>query len=412
MSFISSRFFKNVLVLFSGNFLFQLITILSLILISRYYSPEIVGEYAVFLSINTIICTFATGRLEMALMLPDNEEETKNIFLSSFFLVVLIVLLTSLFFLILFLCGAIGDKLYLIYILPITIFLSSLSLLNIQYLNRKEKFKTVSIGKVMSAALTAIIQLGSIVLYKNVIIIILAYPLGLLLTNGYYLLKLNEKFNFLSVKFISIKNTLIKYKNFPFTSNISSLFNMFANQGPVILIEIVFGSAISGFYSIVQKTLNAPTSLIGMAFSQVFYKKITSEVSFEETKKLMVDSSKYFILLTIPILLVVLFFSEYLYTTVFGEKYIISAEIAKTMILFFLVRLVIVSQNSLLIARGKLKLDLKFNIAYAFSVLSPIFLASYIGYGWNTTIILMTILGTSYFIILGYYLFSDGKNKN
>ncbi|SEK77853.1 Membrane protein involved in the export of O-antigen and teichoic acid [Aquimarina amphilecti] len=407
MRFLHSAFLKNVLVLFSGNFLFQLINIFSLIFLSRYYTPSIIGQYAVFLSVNTIISTCGTGRLEMAIMLPKKNEEAFNVFISSFWIIVVISLSTGFGAFSLFISGVLSDRVYLVYILPISIFLSALSLLKIQFLNRLGKFKTISRGKIVSSSITAFIQILSIYYYKNIILIVVAFPFGLLFSNIYYYLELKGNLNGSLFSMENIKQTLKKYRKFPLINNTSSLFNIIANQGPVVLIEVVFGSSISGFYSVVQKTLNAPTSLIGMAFSQVYYKKIASESSEEKTKKFSRTTVKYFSLMSLPILVVIILFSDYLYTMVFGDAYIISSRMAKIMIIFFLIRLIVVSQNTLFIAKGRLMLDLKFNVLYAISVLSPILLADYLNYNWMTTIILITIFGTTTFLGLLYFILKN-----
>lgn len=83
MMVFKSNFFRNVLILLKGNVLFQVTIVLTLIFLARYFSPEELGEYAVYISVISIVGTIAPGRLEMAIMLPENDKEAYNIFVLS-----------------------------------------------------------------------------------------------------------------------------------------------------------------------------------------------------------------------------------------------------------------------------------------------------------------------------------------
>jgi len=407
MSLIKSLFLKNVLALFKGNVFFQVTIILTLIFLARHYTPEQIGRYAVFISIISIISTVAPGRLEMAIMLPENAQKAHNIFLSSLSIILIVCFIFLIVSLVLFSFSIFFTEFsgLIIILVVLGIFFAAINLLEIQYLNRHEMFNVVSNGKIITAIVIAFAQVLSVFYFKDVFYLVLSYMLGFLVSAVFYFIKLKPHIKKFNHNINKIKPTLLEYKSFPTLNNISSLFNIVANQGPVIFIEAVYGSAISGFYSVVQRTLNAPASLIGSAFSQVFYKKITGKTTDGETKKFMKSSIKYLILLATVIFVVVIFFSDLLYVFVFGKEYIISAKIAKIMVLFFLVRLIFSSMSTLIIAKKKLALDLKFNIFYALSLITPILISYIYNFNYTTLFILITCSGTLCFLFLGYLLF-------
>lgn len=402
-----SVFLKNVIALFKGNVVFQATIILTLIFLSRHYSPNEIGQYAVFISIISIISTVAPGRLEMAIMLPKNEKEAYIIYRLSTISILLIALLFVIICVVLHYTGIYFSlkEIMFIPLLCLGIVCVALNVLQIQFLNRLEHFKVVSNGKIICALVITSLQVLSALSFKHVFALVFSYVLGFTISALYYNNILRDYISGYNCSKVEMKLTLKRYQNFPKINNLSSLFNIIANQGPVIILEIVYGSAISGFYAVAQRTLNAPSSLVGMAFSQVFYKKVTNEVSSQKTKAFMFDSLKYLCLISIAILLVIMLFSDFLYVMVFGKEYIISAKMARVLIVFYILRLLFNSMISLIIAKDKLGLDLMFNIIYAFGLLTPALFGWLFNLEWLTVVYMMSVNGALCFLYLGYLLF-------
>lgn len=66
----ASEFFRNLLTLMTGTGLAALITVFSAPFITRLYSPEDFGGFALFFSMATIIGSIACLRYEVAIVLP------------------------------------------------------------------------------------------------------------------------------------------------------------------------------------------------------------------------------------------------------------------------------------------------------------------------------------------------------
>ena len=69
----SSKYLKNILVLSSGVGISQLIPLIALPFLTRYYSPYDFGILAIFLALTQLIAISSTLRLEMAVVLPKND---------------------------------------------------------------------------------------------------------------------------------------------------------------------------------------------------------------------------------------------------------------------------------------------------------------------------------------------------
>jgi O-antigen/teichoic acid export membrane protein len=95
-----SEFARNVLTLMTGTTIAQAIPIAISPILTRIYTPEDFGMFALFIAIATIFGSIANGRYELAIMLPQKDEDAINIVVLRiiiFFLSVILSLFIVLF---------------------------------------------------------------------------------------------------------------------------------------------------------------------------------------------------------------------------------------------------------------------------------------------------------------------------
>jgi O-antigen/teichoic acid export membrane protein len=90
---LKSEFTRNVLTLMTGTTIAQAIPIAISPILTRIYSPEDFGVFALFVAITSIFGTIANGRYELAIMLPKKDEDAINIFALGFIITTFISLL-------------------------------------------------------------------------------------------------------------------------------------------------------------------------------------------------------------------------------------------------------------------------------------------------------------------------------
>ena len=98
---LKGKFARNLLTLGFGTIIAQLIPILASPLLTRLYSPDEFGLFANFLGILSILLVFYTGKFDLAVILPKQDNEAINIAFLSFFLIVCLTVITLIFFLLL-----------------------------------------------------------------------------------------------------------------------------------------------------------------------------------------------------------------------------------------------------------------------------------------------------------------------
>ena len=77
---IQSTFIRNVSILVSGTIVAQVIAVLASPILSRLYSPEQFGEYAIFITIVGLLSTISSLSYEMAIVKQKEEFDANSLF--------------------------------------------------------------------------------------------------------------------------------------------------------------------------------------------------------------------------------------------------------------------------------------------------------------------------------------------
>ncbi|MEA3314866.1 MAG: oligosaccharide flippase family protein, partial [Campylobacterota bacterium] len=157
-----SEFSRNVLTLMTGTTIAQAIPIAISPILTRIYTPEDFGVFALFIAITAIFGSIANGRYELAIMLPKKDEDAINIFALGFIitsiislaLLVLVVLFNDYFTKLLN-----NDEISVwLYFVPIAVFFTGLwNILN-YFNNRKKQYKDIAKATIIKSIVTAIVQ--------------------------------------------------------------------------------------------------------------------------------------------------------------------------------------------------------------------------------------------------------------
>lgn len=159
-----NEFTKNVLMLMTGTTVAQALPIAISPILTRLYTPEDFGIAALYIAISTIIGSIATGRYELAVMLPEEDDEALN-------LVVLGLFIASILSVILFIvviifnqqiCNLLNNEeisLWL-YFIPLSVFFIGLFNVLRFYNNRIKQYKDLAKANVFKSVTSAIVRLS------------------------------------------------------------------------------------------------------------------------------------------------------------------------------------------------------------------------------------------------------------
>jgi lipopolysaccharide exporter len=278
----TSNFITNVLKLASGSIIAQILSMLSVILILRFYTPEDFGTSQLILSLSNILIIFSTFSYQYAILLPKKKEDSANLVCLCAILITLTSLLTATIVL-LFpnyidkLSNAPGISKYFIYIPAITFF-NGIFLTQNYWLLRKTNFGVIAESKVINSISTGALQLAIPIWNASPVGLIAGYVSGYGCTDLFMLKRLREDIKvFRQVSLKRIKEMAIQYKNFPLFNSSSTLANTISLQSlTIILLEHFYGANVVGCFVLASQIVNVPLGLIGVAIEQVFFQKISA----------------------------------------------------------------------------------------------------------------------------------------
>lgn len=363
-----SEFSRNVLTLMTGTTIAQAIPIAISPILTRIYSPEDFGVFALFVAIASIFGSIVNGRYELAIMLPKKNENAINVValglviavFISFILLILVIFFKN-YFIIILRNKEIGIWLYFI---PVTVFFIGLFNILSYWNNRKKYYQDIANATIIKSIILSIIQLFIGILKPGVAGLIS----GQIISNMFANMKLIKNISKDKILLSKIDKTKMialakKYKDFPKFSMPAILANSLSQNLTNILISSFYNVTTLGFYSLVQRVLGVPSALVGSAIGQVFFQQATQEK--QETGKAIKTFDSTLKKLTIIGLLLfgTLFFTvEYLFVFIFGEKWRIAGVYAHILLPLFFIRFLSSALSAILIVFEKQKNELLINM--------------------------------------------------
>jgi O-antigen/teichoic acid export membrane protein len=196
-----------------------------------------------------------------------------------------------------------------------------------------------------------------------------------------------------------------RYKDFPKFSMWSILANSLSIHLTNILISSFFSVATLGFYSLVQRLLGMPASLIGNSIGQVFFQQATKEK--QETGKAINTFNgtvKKLFIIGLPSFGIMFFIVEDLFTFVFGEAWRMAGVYAQIVVPLFFIRFISSTVSIIITSFEKQKLGLYINILLLTSAMIIFIVADTLNFNFIDFLYLFTIiLSIEYFLFLLYY---------
>jgi O-antigen/teichoic acid export membrane protein len=330
-----SEFVRNVGTLMTGTAIAQAVPILVSPILSRLYSPDDFGVLALFMGISIVISVIATGRYELAIMLPEEKKDAHNVLALSIILTVLTSLVT--FILVLFLRGFIasffddpGIENWL-YFIPLVVFFTGIYNTFNYWSTRQKTFKRNASGRIAQSTVMVGTNLGLGYAKYGAIGLVTGYILGQGVAAAVLAWKTLRNLGDLSrdvSKHIILQNAR-KYRNFLRINTPHAFIGSLQDHGIVYVIMAFFNKTILGSYSFAFRLVTAPASLIGSSIYQVFYQKATTALhEGQDIQAMVLRIYRNLFVMGLPIFAVLFFWGPPIFAFVFGKEWIMAGEIA------------------------------------------------------------------------------------
>lgn len=342
-----SEFSRNVLTLMTGTTIAQAIPIAISPILTRIYTPEDFGVLALFVAMTSIFSSIANGRYELAVMLPEKDEDAINIFALGLLIVSIlsiVLLLLVIFFNHIIVSLLENDKIgFWLYFVPIIVFFMGLFNMLNYFNNRKKYYKDIAKATIIKSIVLAMIQLV-VGFFKSGATGLIT---GRIFSQFFANMRLAN--NILKDKALISKITKIRiialakrYKRFPQFSMWAALSNTMTYQFTNMLISIYFSVQTLGFYSMVQKILGMPSTLVGNSIGQVFFQEATKEKQTKGNAIEVFDKTiRKLLKISLPLFLILFFTIEDLFAFIFGAEWEIAGKYAQIIIPLYFIRFVV-----------------------------------------------------------------------
>lgn len=275
--FNKSEYAKHSTILMIGTVFSMVLQTVSVAWLGRYYSTQMWGIYEYFCTAYSILLIVATGRYELAIMLPKDDNDGFMVAILSASLSVIIGVSFSLIFVVL---GLFGVALSWVFFVPIT-----LSVLGVYYscnywLNRRKKYINLAINRVVQGVLFVFFNLlYAFVLPDRTYGLILGYITAQTVVMLMFIVSMLVDYRRLKLKATlpRILQLAREYISFPKLSCVSGVVNNIAVRIPVFLLGFFAGEGVVGQYSMMNRVLGAPITVISEAIRDVFRQKASRE---------------------------------------------------------------------------------------------------------------------------------------
>lgn len=277
-----SGYSKNFVKLMCGAAGAQALNLLTLPILTRMYTVSDFGVQVLYMTIVSILAIVATGRYELAILLPKEDDE-------SFSLVILVLMITIVSCLGIEIISLIGgwwiadilqneELVSWLPFLPFTIFIQVNYNVWYAWLNRNRAYNVMS----RLAIITTLFNFIPVFVYG---VYTNAEAHGLLLNTFtgtlmcclymFYYCKRNNLYT-ANINIGKIKVVMHRYKSFPRDLIVAGILERGATQLPFWILNTIGGVYITGLYSMVYKIMQVPVSLVGSAMGNVFVQEASA----------------------------------------------------------------------------------------------------------------------------------------
>ena len=311
----------------TGTTIAQAIPIAISPILTRIYTPEDFGVLALFLAITGVFSVVASGRYELALMLPREEEDAINVFVLG---MTIILFLTGFLFLVVllfhsYLVDILGNEEieFWLYFVPVAFFFLGLFNLLSYYNNRQKNYKDIANATIVKSVVLAIVQL-SVGFFKAGASGLISGQIVSSLFANLQLFKNIVKDKELLSKISKVKMIALakRYKDFPKYQAPHVMLNTFSSYLPVYMFTPFFGLGVVGLYALSTRIVFTPMMILAGASAKVYNQKVTQLYNedvdaYGFTVRLLKSLLKKII---VPFLIIIIFAPD-IFAFIFGNEW-------------------------------------------------------------------------------------------
>lgn len=393
---------RHVLTLLTGTGLAQLIVLAASPLLSRLFSPEDFGVFALFQSVVALLAVLATGRYELAVVLPESDDDGWQLLLLALALALGVTGLSL---------GGVaigGDWLAQaaghasiapwLYLLPLSVGLTAVVNTLGCWANRRRQYAQLAGNRVVQSGggVAATVGLGAA--GWSAPGLLLGGAIGQAIAAA--LLGWQARADVRRADRPRMRALAMQYLNFPRLNLPHALLDALQASALLAVMGAAFGSQVLGWYAFALRIARTPLAMLGASVGQVFQQR-AAQVWNEggDLAGLARRTTARLALFALPFALSMLF-APPLFAWAFGDEWREAGAQARLLAPWMVLNFMTSPLSQLPLVVGRQGRALAFGIAYQVSMLLPYVLAWALRWDIATALALQS--GASSVVLLAY----------
>lgn len=334
--FPSGSFFRSASILASGTIVAQALLILTSPLLTRLYTPTDFGALAVYSSILTILSTISSFQYEQAIPIPENKKEAASITLLCFLIAGSIAVALSPLSIIFRhkISSTLGIPTLTNYLwlIPVGIILGSTYTILHNWAIRSKEFTSIAKSKLQQSIASIAIQVS---LFKLEGLALVLSQISAQSSGSAKLFRIirTDKDLFLKLKKEDIQKAAKRYKKLPLFTTFACLVNSAGHQLPPLLFSAFLNTATAGFYSLANRIIMAPASIVGSSVGSVFLSEAAKASREKRLPQLFIEVQDKLIRIGLPPSILIAIAGPEIFTLFFGQPWQVAGEYSRWLII-------------------------------------------------------------------------------
>lgn len=405
-----NEFIANVVVLFSGNALAQMITLATVPIITRIYSPEDFGVMALVNSVLSIFSVFVCLRYERAIMLPKSDREGEyllQVCLLSTFVVTIFSVLVLLFggnlLAELFKAGELQAWLWFV---PVGVLFVGFRESFTYWFSRLKHFSDVSRSRVYLSLFSATSKIAvGYTIGASPFWLIFGNIFGLFGGSFPLIRKYGLRVNWLYFRGLTPKKIIYvvrKFRKFPIFSIWTGFVHEISQNIPVFFFSASFSPKVVGLYALSFNILNRPLDMISHSLTKVILQRFAAlNANHERLENVFTKATLGLILLGIVPCGILYVWGASIFSVAFGQKWSAAGQYAAALTPWLFMAFIMTPATQVLTVRQKLGFNLGFHTIVGVS--RVVSLGAAITY-YNDPILSISIFAWINFVLYAFYI--------
>ncbi|UUD64064.1 lipopolysaccharide biosynthesis protein [Pseudomonas seleniipraecipitans] len=404
--------------LMTGTGLAQVLPIVLSPVLTRLYTPQEFGVFALYASICAILAVLVTGKYELAIVVPKHDGEAINLAAVTIVLSVAVsfALLVAVWGWDLSIAKSLGQPgaHSWLYLIPFaTMILGCYYALNF-WANRRSRYRSMAISRVVQSGASCAVQLAAGVSKFGLLGLILGQLLGQLLSMLFLAKSLpqNERQLLRRISVKRMRCVAQRYIGYPKYMVPGQAMSVGAVEMPLLLLTIFFGAGAAGFYALAQRVMAAPLTLVSSAIGDVYRQKAADQYSRNgECLDIFLGSLKRLVLFAFLPVLPVLLFGPWIFAFVFGDDWRAAGEIASLLSVLVFFQTISSPLSTTVLFSGWLHLDTLWQFARLCGAGLVFYICDQAGADYKVAIIAYVCVFSSLYILHSYLQYRAARGR-